>query len=696
MNRKFKPLRALLLAVLALLVIESAAWAQQPDPARYLQGVMRNPRLRNTGTGEGFTWHARSAAEDFLDAYEAYQNPEWLAKAVEYYSFYLAKLQKDPDGYEGWIGDPISKEGATLATDTVVGDALLSAPLVRFAEIVYANPELKARFGAKADEYVALATRICWEKFNKRGQYYEDTAGWGSYHTHNKLIDVNTNKWVEVPSNVISDNLNKHYTIGVVIARLYRVTGKPEYRERVLKVFGRAKQMMRYLPDEDRVVWNFWMPHGPYDIAGRAPRSWVAVHPSRPGYQAGEVGKFLEIYDTGLVFDQQDFERMIRTNHFMNQNGKWRSADDTSDAGTLWSALARFDEKIRTQYLSGLRGDGGQISRDYLAAVMKKAPGWKRRYVSDESKVEVVNVPMQPGRHLTMSQAIPDLVETASEVPIKLACQTRKEGTLKIELLSADGKEVLGTLREINVGKGTEYNAPFWDGTNPKTGNKDLGQYTVRWTLGDESRVAPVWVKVGQKRESTGPAAMAAGQTLKVDFEQALDQERWSLDGASVSDEQVKNGSKALKIERTATLRFGEFRDLPVKITMWVHDSGAKFGKGGAQGPAWGVVTAEGDQFCVVQMWRPYLSGDTQYSWVNTGENQWFSPHPSRVNRKEGWNLWTFDFTDPAAVKISSDSGAVSTLSAKFTPKGAVGIYLLNGKGGPLYIDDITVEYPEK
>ncbi len=34
--------------------------------------------------------------------------------------------------------------------------------------------------------------------------------------------------------------------------------------------------MWRYFRDEDRVVWNFWMPQGPYDIEGKA--NGVAIY----------------------------------------------------------------------------------------------------------------------------------------------------------------------------------------------------------------------------------------------------------------------------------------------------------------------------------------------------------------------------------------------------------------------------------
>ncbi|MBN2584011.1 MAG: hypothetical protein JXL80_13180 [Planctomycetes bacterium] len=691
---------AVAMMVMAMTVPTGLAWAQagnvpEPDPAAYCDQVIRGVRP-NAGTGEQFCWYAAYSAETFLDGYEAFGNPKWLEAAEKFFDFYLSKLQKDPDGYEGWIGDPISEKGTELATDAVVGDAVLCAPLVRFAEIVQADSKLKSRFGAKAKRYVDLATRICWDKWNRRDCYYEDAAGWGSYHTYGKLVDVKTNKWVDRPSRTISENLNKHYSVSIVLLRLWRVTGKPEYRERVLKVYGRAKTMWRYYPDEDRIVWNFWMPHGPYDIEGSAPKSWVGVHSSRPGYQAGETADFVEVYDSGLVYEREDLQRMIRTNHWMIAAGKWRSADGTTDAGQLWPALARFDPQIRAVYEKQVGGNSprDRIALAYLRNVTDKLGGWKRRYVEDEKKVEVVKVPLDPGRNITMSVIIPNWVETANNDRVRLACQTRAAGSLKIELLDKDGSEVLGTLHEIDVPQGSEYNAPLWDGTNPKTGRKDIGQYTIRWTLAGESRQSPVWVKVGKRRAKTEAEALEKGQTLTVDFESKLDS-RWHLEGAVVSSEQKHGGRKSLKVDTTARLAFGEYDDLPVRITMWVYDSGQKFGKQSTNGPAWGIVTANGDKFCLRQCWRGYLGGDQEYAWVNTGENQWFSPHPSGVRRGNGWVECVFDFTDPAAVKVTGNGQEVRRLTPKYTPKGAVAIYLLNEQAGPLFVDDIKIEYPK-
>jgi hypothetical protein len=692
---------AIVLAAAALLgVFAAVAPAQEkpasPDPAAFVDGVLANPNLGNKGTGEWYCWHASAETESFLNAYLAYQDTRWLDAAIKDYDAFIAKLHKDPDGYEGWIGD-VDPPVEGLSTDEVVGDALLCAPLARFAEIVLKDPKLKDAYGKKAQQYLDLATRICWEKYNHRGCYYEDAAGWGSYHTYGKLVDLKANKWVDAPNRTISDNLNKHYRMGLVLLRLWRATGKDEYKDRVLKIYGRSKTMWRYFPAEDRITWNFWMPHGPYDMKGRSPRSWVAVHPSSSGYQAGEVQMFAEVYDSGLVYEQADMEKFIHANHWMAEGpGGWRSSDGSTKAGTLWTALARFDEEIRKKYEASLAREGaeGQIGLAYLKWEMAKAPGFARLYVSDPSKVQVVKTPLQPGAAISAAVIIPNAVELVNKDRVQLFVQTRAKGKLKIELLDANGTEALGILAEIDT-NGDQQDAPFWDGTNPKTGQKDVGQYQVRWTLNGESRMSPVWVKQGTPRKKEGPEAMKPGETLTADFESPLDK-RWKLENAALSTEQAHGGKASLKVGGTAQFTFGSSDDLPVTVRMWVYDAGGKFGKTVKNGPAWGIESGAGDQFCAWMAWRAYTDGDNTYAWVNSAENAWFNPHPGSAARKSGWVEWVFDFNDPKNVKITGDGKAIGALPAKFTPAGAASIYLKGGDGLPLYVDDITVEYPKK
>ncbi len=693
-------LNVLFVMVVAGLTASAAGAVESVDPQQHLQNVRRNPNLYRYD-GEHFAWHAGSAAGGFLDAFEATGNAEWLQAAADYYDFYIEELEEDPDGNLGWIGEPVGGS-ETLRIDALVGDAILLREPLRFAELVLNDPELEERFGEKAREYVELAVHIGWEKWNERETYNLD-QGYGSYHTPLRYICAENWEWVERPSRVISDNLNKHYAMGIVLLRLHRITGEEQYAQRVFEIFSRLKSMFRLLDDEDeRISWNFWMPHGPYDIEGRSPTSWVAVHPNRAGYQAGEVGRIVEVYDSGLVFDEDDIRRLINTNHWMDRgDGSWRSSDGTSDAGTLWRALARFDDRIYEARLGALQDNGNdrnRIQKAYLERVHRPL-GWERRYVGDETSLRIYDREPEPGRYISMNQVIPGTIELAANDRAILATQVRGSGELSISLVDADTDENLGTIHRERVdGDGARYVMPRWDGTNPDTGEKEVGEYLAEWNFRGETRRQRLSVIVGEERDDPdAPEVLQPGEELAIDFSEEPDPRRWQLEGAARSDEIARSGERSLRMGagETARLYFGAGQDLPVRISMWVHEEGVRRPDAtGGEGPRWGTITEIGDILAMRIAWRGYLAGDSSYAWTNTGENRWFNLRNARVPRQEGWNEWVFDFTDPDNPTITG-GGRAANISGEWMPEGAVGIYLRGSDtGGPLYVDDIVIEYP--
>lgn len=691
-------------ACLAALLAAGAAAADLSTPQQVFDRAMGNGALK-TSTGEQFTWNAAFRAHAFVNGWIATGRSDaaWLEMAQRYFDWCLERgVSDDPDGYPGTIGADIGTtidKAATIA-DTVVGDANIAWPLLEFAEAVRSDPALRQRFGARADAYIALATRMCWEKWDRRGCYVQDSLGWGSYRTYDKAIDkADRAKWVP-RGNPISDNLNKHYKAGMVFLHLWRLTGTEAYRDRVRAIFGRAKAMFRLLPDEDRVVWNFWMPHGPWDMAGTSPRSWVAVHPDRPAYQAFEAAAFLAVYDAGLVFDRQDMERIVRTNRWMIANGL-QSADGSSKAGTVWDALAGLDPEIRRA--AGAK-DG--LRAAYLDALVAERKGYERLHAA-EADALVTRVAVQPGRRLSAALVIPEVLELANDDRVRLLACIREAGTLTVELLQADGATVLGTLHREEVSpKQGAYVCPRWDGANPATGRKETGGYLVRWTLNGESRTWPVSVVQGTARpKQAGVEAIAPGTRLAYDFEGEPDA-RWELrGGAAPSGEEKAQGERALRIAhgQGARLRFGGEDDLPVRVTFAAFDGGARKGKKTANGQALCVQTADGNLFALRQVWRGYLNGDGEWSWVNNGENQWFSPHPTGIPRSAGWNRWRIDLSDPAAPAIDCDGRRLDARRLqplRFVPaKGGVTLEFIGPDAAadpPLWIDDVVVELPAK
>jgi len=299
--------------------------------------------------------------------------------------------------------------------------------------------------------------------------------------------------------------------------------------------------------------------------------------------------------------------------------------------------------------------------------------------------------------------AVPNTLEIANADRVKLTAQTRAVGKLAVDLMSADGKELFGTLASVDVSANSGYTTISWDGTNPKAKAKAPGSYLVRWTLNNEVRTWPVVVRAGEARKAkTTTSSLKQGDKLEVDFEKALDPARCILEGAKTSEEQAHGGKKSLKLEdgQQARILFGDQDNLPVRISMWVYDEGKTFGTSTLNGGAWGVKTADGDKFVIRQCWRKYLDGDNRYAWINSGENQFFELHPVRAERQKGWSQWVFDFTNPQKLSVSCNGKELGALEpAKYVPStGATALFFLGGdsKAGTIYIDDVSVEYPKQ
>jgi hypothetical protein len=331
-------------------------------------------------------------------------------------------------------------------------------------------------------------------------------------------------------------------------------------------------------------------------------------------------------------------------------------------------------------------------------------PGYGRLHVPAGMTPRVSPVPVQTGRRLIMALPIPDALCPAAGERTRLIAKVQEAGSVTIELLAKEGDTVLGRLASLAVEEKTGGFATHrWDGKLPDGTAVAAGAYRIRWTFAGESRTWPIAIATAATMTRTGSAqVLAAGATFACDFEKDLDA-RWTLaGGAVVAEGQAKSGRRALRLGRkqSARLAIGDQEDLKVKVSFWAFDAGVKHGKKAATGTAWGVRTAEGNIFAIRQTWRPYLNGDGDVAWCNTGENQWFSPHPAGIGRSDGWNRWTFDFTGGAAV-IERDGKRLPEARlapVRFVPTGVVGLVFLGTEtvGDPdLWIDDVTVERPQ-
>jgi len=487
-----------LLFALSLLVATALHAQAPPSPEAHFQRVMANPNLKVEGqvTGEQFCWHAASAADDFVDAYLAWNDAAWLDRGAAYFDWLVSLMATAPDGYRGWIGPYIYDP--QYWCDVHVGDAILINPMLRFAEVVLANDELKKVHGQRAQRYVQLAQRELIEKWDQRGTWRDDGPQ-GSYRAWDHYLAPNDlSAWHNSTDAKAGLSLpfNKQMDLGLAALRLYRITGEERYKERAERVFRLFKSRLRFF--NGGYVWNYWEPLGPWDIdrKERRIRHWVNVHPTR-NYQAREVAFVVEAYHTGLVFTRTDIERIIHTNLENMWNGdmekpRWRNAgldgawkpQAKGRAGALWSALVDFDTRARQVRAQHLKP--GSIDHAYFRNVVAaKEPSFAQRY--DEGGLDHTKAPA-PAQHLTMAAVLPRV--SSGETPTLIVCKAARDDSLHIALLDSTGAQFDALYSGRIKGGDDGLEGIFWfswdaAGISP-------GTYSVRWKLGDEYREAGI------------------------------------------------------------------------------------------------------------------------------------------------------------------------------------------------------------
>lgn len=485
-----------------ILLLLSAAAVPGPcraaeSPEAMYQRAVNNPNFPQEGFGEQFCWHARVGMRGFLPAYEATGDTAYLDWAVKYFDFLLGKMETGPDGYKGWIG-PYIYDGSVWC-DVHVGDAILLEGMLAFSELVLKDPQLRERYGAAARRYVAVAERDVIEKWDARGTWYEDGPiggyiGWNRY-----CLPGDLKRW-PVRNDITRSNLsipfNKHMDMGVVALRLYRITGKEQYRQKAEKIFAFVKSRFQYF--DDCYLWNYWEPLAPadVDVAAGKTRHWIGVHPYR-NYQAGEVAMIVEAYHTGVVFDRRDIERIVNTNLKIMWNGdrrnpKFRNSNSTlpwppgrepmkNTAGALWTALLPFSETLRELYAV-------QAGAEKRARPVTPAEGRKFAPVEPPS---LVQFPLHECRELNFVAALPSVFQAGEEALIM--ANLIVPGELEISLYSADGRTLE---RVLNRSRRDGLVIFRWDGRDPAGEKRFRGPYRIRWTVSRDSwREALITVK---------------------------------------------------------------------------------------------------------------------------------------------------------------------------------------------------------
>ena len=530
MNR-FKSMSYLLAAIsLGLLVCAVTVRAAPKTAAAEADGVYQkvvkngDGQIKTGGAGEDFGWHVSYDLGDFLKGYLASKDTAWLDAGVKACDYTVSKMSTGPDGYKGWVG--AYEYDHKIWADVHVADAILMNHILGLAEVILADETLKKTYGDAANRYVTLAKHDFVEKWDKRGTWHED-GPYGNYTQWDMFCPPNDLKtWTKATTgHAVLESLpfNKNNCTGRIMLKLYRITGDKLYHDRAQKIFSFMKSRMQLVGDY--YCWNYWEPFGPWDVnlEEKKANSWMNTSPlSR--YQAGEVQQIVEAYNTGIVFDQKDIERIINTHlnvmwnkdkaapKFVISNAqlpvpeltpeqqKARAAAAAVKAkenapGCLWPALDQFSQTVRDLEVSSFQRWDTAGKAYFENVTLKTPPAFARLY----SKLPATpfDVPFGVIKSITVASVMPCTVTKGK--PSVVLCKARIPVDLEVAVYSADGKNKLLVLESGKVAGGDDGKEGVhmftWDGGDP-AGKVKLakGPYRVRWTVADGYREFPVTV----------------------------------------------------------------------------------------------------------------------------------------------------------------------------------------------------------
>lgn len=333
--------------------------------ARWEKNIIRDERNRycDKEMGEEIGWLVTPFTNGFYWGYLATGDTQWLDRLIDWSDSVVKRGVKEPDGFVGWP----KAEGASTAsvkpftTDNQLGEAMMLNPMVLMAGRVLKTPALKAKYAAKAQEYVKLSEQV-YDKWVARGAWREVKDG-GLWVVPTFGLDTATNKWTEGYDQRGVDGFslpdNKQNFIAEWLIAMYDVTKKPAYREKAEKWWQVQKARMKTREDGKYYVWNYWDAGGPWDKKPDGElKHWVGVHPNG-GYYAADLEGIVQAYEHGLVFTKADIDRLIATNRDFMWNkeikgAKFQRIDGgepdqrwAKGPGVLWTALVPYDQTLR-------------------------------------------------------------------------------------------------------------------------------------------------------------------------------------------------------------------------------------------------------------------------------------------------------------------------------------------------------------
>lgn len=257
--------------------------------------------------------------------------------------------------------------------DYAVHEGMVLMPICRAIELVKRDGALRPAYGERADKLLGTIETQLIPKWNR---YWRETKRGG-------LLVFPKDPAFD-PSGATLPH-NQYLPLGTVQITLYRITGKPVYKERATKMARFFKSCLRLVGNH--YEWNYW------DAAGEWDKPWDKPQEKRPedtGHGSLDIGFVLACAESGIVFTETDLKRFAKTLLEAMWNGSLEeptvggyvnSPKPSRQSGNLheWLMLCNVEPKVRPMCEPVILREGSLWAKAQLYLLRSdgaaKAPG---------------------------------------------------------------------------------------------------------------------------------------------------------------------------------------------------------------------------------------------------------------------------------------------------------------------------------
>jgi len=228
--------------------------------------------------------------------------------------------------------------GARFDLDSVPGeeceyqvhDGMITYPIAEFIEIVFNDPQLHAKYKAKADEYLAFIDKHVRRKWERT--WVEVPDGCGAYR-------FTSNVTQRYPDALLPHN--QYLALARTFLVLKDVEGVPDrqvYLEKAAKMARYFKKNLHL--NGNAYVWNYWDPYPAIPD--------IHVHVEDVGHGSIDIGFAVEACNRNVVFTAEDLVRFSHTYADVMWN---QSRDDPIIAGRVDGKSTRRDGRATHEWI---------------------------------------------------------------------------------------------------------------------------------------------------------------------------------------------------------------------------------------------------------------------------------------------------------------------------------------------------------